>query len=235
MTTTTPHPAQLMLAGQAAAPDGPIDLAGMYLMHHGFRRDLHRFADVAPTVPASDRARWSGIARRFGLFAMILHKHHRGEDTGLWPLLAERGADRAVLDALEAEHAVIDPLLAAAKADLKKLADGTGGEPARARFSETARQLRDALCAHLGHEESDGMTEVQRHLTPEDWDRLDREVFAAEYTQREIPAVAGWIADGLTLEEMRRMPGTNAALILLARLMGRRFARRDARLFGSAR
>src|SRR5690348_2655163 len=235
MTITAPHPAQLMLAGQAAAPDGPIDLAGMYLMHHGFRRDLHRFADVAPTVPASDRARWAGIARRFGLFAMILHKHHRGEDVGLWPLLAERGADRSVLDALEAEHAVIDPLLASAKADLKALAHGTGGEPARARFTRTAAELREALCAHLGHEESDGMTEVQRHMTTEDWLRLDREVFAKEYTQRETPAVAGWIADGLTVEEMRRMPGTGPVLVALARLMGRRFARRDARLFGTAR
>ena len=235
MTATAPHPVQLVLEGQAAAPDGPIDLAGMYLMHHGFRRDLHRFADVAPATPAADRARWAGIARRFALFALILHKHHRGEDVGLWPLLAERGADRSVLDALEAEHAVIDPLLASATAELQALAAGTGGEPARARFTRTVVQLRDALCAHLGHEESDGMTQVQRYLTPEDWAWLDREVFAKEYSQREVPAVAGWIADGLTVEEMRRMPGVNAPLILLARLMGRRFARRDARLFGSPR
>ena len=235
MTTTAPHPTQLLLAGQAAAPDGPIDLAAMYLMHHGFRRDLHRFADVAPTVPASDRARWRGIDRRFRLFASILLKHHRGEDAGLWPLLAERGADPTVLDALEAEHAVIDPLLEAAEVDLRALADGTGGEPARARFSGTVTQLRDALCAHLGHEESDGMTQVQRHLTPEDWSRLDHEVFAKEYTQRELPAVVGWLADGLTVAEMRRMPGANTVLLLLARLMGRRFARRDSRLFGGAR
>ena len=33
-------PGQLLLAGQAAAPDGPVDLTMMWAMHHGFRRDL---------------------------------------------------------------------------------------------------------------------------------------------------------------------------------------------------
>src|SRR5690349_8519544 len=181
MTATAPSlPTQLTFPGQAAAPEGPIDLAGMYLMHRCFRRDLDLFARAVPRFPVSDRARWERLVERFGLFASVLHKHHHGEDVGLWPLLAERGADRTVLDALEAEHGVIDPLLAAAEADLQALADGTGGEPARARFTRTAAELREALCAHLGHEESDGMTEVQRHLTTEDWLRLDREVFAKE-------------------------------------------------------
>jgi hypothetical protein len=79
------------------------------------------------------------------------------------------------------------------------------------------------------------MTQVQRHLTPEDWTRLDREVFSKEYSRREVPAVVGWLADGLEAEQLRRMPGANAVLVLLARLMGRRFGRRDARLFGAAR
>src|SRR3954451_10954607 len=90
-------PAQLLLPGQAAAPDGPIDLAGMYLMHRAFRRDLNLFAGAAQAVPASDRARWRRIAVRFRFFATVLHKHHYGEDIGLWPLLAERGADQTVL------------------------------------------------------------------------------------------------------------------------------------------
>jgi len=40
MTTTRPHPGQLLLRGQAAAPDGPVDLTVMWTMHRGFRRDL---------------------------------------------------------------------------------------------------------------------------------------------------------------------------------------------------
>ena len=42
MSTTTDlgHPRQLRLPGQTAAPDGPVDMTIMYVMHHAFRRDL---------------------------------------------------------------------------------------------------------------------------------------------------------------------------------------------------
>jgi hemerythrin-like domain-containing protein len=236
MTATAPaSPAQLLLPGQAATPEGPVDIAPMYLMHRAFRRDLEAFARVVPTVPVEDRARWGRIARRFGFFATVLHKHHHGEDVGLWPLLAERGADPAVLDALAAEHGGIDPLLASAGADLRALAAGAGDAATHDRLAATTARLRDGLAAHLAHEERDGMALVQRHLTQEDWDRLDREVFAKDYTPREIPAVAGWVAAGLPDEALRRMPGANAVLLAVARFMGRRSARRDARILGCTR
>src|SRR3954471_15841536 len=111
MTTAAPaRPAQLLLPGQAAAPEGPVDIAPMYLMHHAFRRDLAAFARVVPTVPVEDRARWGRIARRFGLCGAVWHNRHQGEAVGRWPLLAGRGAAPAVLAALEAEHGGIDPL-----------------------------------------------------------------------------------------------------------------------------
>src|SRR3954451_9853062 len=152
--TASSFPAQLMLEGQAAAPDGPIDLAGMYLMHRAFRRDLNLFAKAAAAVPASDRDRWDRISRRFAFFSGVLHKHHRGEDVGLWPLLAERGAGTAVLDALEAEHAVAAPPLSSCPHDWRALARGFGAEEVRERVASTTVLLRDALTAHLAHEES---------------------------------------------------------------------------------
>jgi hemerythrin-like domain-containing protein len=235
VTATAPHPTQLLLEGQYAAPDGPVDLAAMYLMHRAFRRDLTLFARVADVVPTSDRRRWQLVARRFEFFATVLHKHHHAEDIALWPLLAERGADATVLDALEAEHAVIDPLLTSVATDLQALTDGSGNETTRLRLARTTVELRDALTTHLAHEESDGMTLVQRHLTNEDWLRLDEEVFKKDYSPREIPAVAGWVASGLPTEAVRRMPGASELLVTLARFMGRRFARRDARIFGEVR
>src|SRR4051812_50195830 len=84
----------------------------MYLMHWGFRRDLAGFAAAVPVTPVADRRAWARLSRRFALFAGVLHKHHTREDAGLWPLLAERGADPAVPDALQAEHAGLRPLLA---------------------------------------------------------------------------------------------------------------------------
>src|SRR4051812_18795604 len=157
MTVPSPAPAQLIFPGQAAAPDGPVDLAGMYLMHRGFRRDLHAFATATAATPLGDLRRWQRLARRFRLFASILHKHHHGEDVGLWPLLHERGADQTVLDALEAEHGGIDPLLRTCTEDLAVLDAGTGDDTTRERLVSCTARLRDALCAHLAHEERDGM------------------------------------------------------------------------------
>jgi hypothetical protein len=232
MTVTSPAPAQLSFPGQAAAPDGPIDLAGMYLMHRGFRRDLDAFVAATATTPAADRRRWGRLSRRFGLFADVLHKHHHGEDVGLWPLLQERGAEQDVLDALEAEHAGIDPLLAGCRADLAALARGADDTTRQALAERTAR-LRDLLHDHLAREESDGMTLVQSHLTPEDWHRLDREVFAKEYRPSDLPAVLGWVASGLSRDEAMRMPGATPAMWQLARFFVWRFDRAEARTFGA--
>ena len=233
MTATVTSPrSQLVLPGQAAAPEGPVDVAAMYVMHRAFRRDLDAFAQVVPAIEVADRARWARLGRRFEFFATVLHKHHSGEDRAMWPLLAERGADPAVLDALEAEHAGIDPLLTSAREDLAALATGTGDTATRERLAGTTARLRDALQAHLAHEERDGMTLVQRHLTQEDWDRLDREEFSKDYRPSEIPAVLGWVMSGLTAEQAQHLPGANALLLAFGRLMVGRFERREARIFG---
>jgi hemerythrin-like domain-containing protein len=225
---------QLRFPGQAAAPEGPVDLTAMYVMHRAFRRDVDAFAEVVPTVAVDDRARWARLGPRFDLFASVLHKHHHGEDVAMWPLLVERGADPTILDALEAEHAGIDPLLDSARADLRALAAGTGDAGTRDRLAATTSRLRDELGAHLAHEELDGMTLVQAHLTQEDWERLDREVFSKDYTAREVPAVLGWVVSGLPEEGLRRMPGGRSPVFrAFGRWMARRFDRREARIFGS--
>src|SRR6195952_2622631 len=115
-TTTHPAwPAQLHLPGQTAAPEGPVDMFMMYVMHHAFRRDLTVLTEAAQRTPASDRVAWPLLQQRWQVFAEALHGHHSGEDAGLWPLLLGRGTpeDRETLEAMEAEHAEFEPLLEA--------------------------------------------------------------------------------------------------------------------------
>jgi hypothetical protein len=81
---------QLFLPGQAAAPEGPVQAMPMYLMHHAFRRDLAAFAAAVPATPVEDRATWRRLQQRWEWFATVLHKHHSGEDAGLWPMLLDR-------------------------------------------------------------------------------------------------------------------------------------------------
>ena len=223
---------QLMLPGQAAAPDGPVDLAAMYVMHRAFRRDLDAFVAVVPEVAVDDRRRWARIAKRFALFASVVHKHHHGEDIGLWPLLVERDADSSVVVALEAEHAEVGGVLTTMGEDLRSLADGSGDLSAHRRLARSTEHLRDVLGAHLAHEERDGMALVQQHLTQQDWDRLDEEVFSKDYALREVPTVLGWVMSGLPAEAARRVPGADSAVFRsFGRGMAWIFDRRETRVF----
>lgn len=202
MNATTTHPDQLTLPGQAAAPAGPVDLKMMYVMHHGFRRDLNRFTAAVAETPLDDRDTWVALAERWDSFFTVLHHHHSGEDAGLWPLLLERVADveRATLLAMEDEHSQIDPLLTACAEGFAVLAgDRAGVDDGDVRAALVVRMAatRDALARHLAHEESDAMTLVQRHLTPADWERLEEEHFRKGVGFSHLRFTVCWIAEDL--------------------------------------
>jgi hypothetical protein len=227
---------QLMLAGQAAAPDGPVDITTMFLMHRGFRRDLDAFAAAVPATPLDDPATWAALEQRWRVFAEILHGHHSGEDAGLWPLLLARvDADgRATLEAMSAEHARIDPLLDACSAGFAQMARAPSAA-ARDALAQRLAETRDHLGRHLAHEERDAMRLVQAHLTQDDWQRISVEHFEKPLTTRQLMRVAAWGLHELPpegVERLRRGDPKGPVLILMWRLFLRRpFDRRERRAF----
>jgi hypothetical protein len=240
--TATPAPhrtGQLMLPGQVAAPDGPVDLTAMFTMHRGFRRDLAAFARAVPATPVDDRPTWAALAARWGLFAEVLHHHHTGEDAGLWPLLLERvdasgdAEGRATLEAMTAEHRRIDPLLDTCAAGFRGMAQN----PTAAGRDALAADLTAAaehLGTHLAHEERDSMALVQRHLTQQDWLRVSVEHFEKPLSPGQLLRLAQWVLPGLPPEALDRMKAEPKVptLILLWRLFLRRpFDRRERRAF----
>ena len=219
-------PTQLFLPGQAAAPDGPVDMQMMYLTHHAFRRDLAKFAAAAQHTPVEDRATWRLLAARWELFADVLHHHHSGEDAGLWPWLLEHGttADRATLDAMAAEHAEIDPALAACAEGFNRLVSHADDD-ARAALAVRLVATRDGLARHLAHEETDAMAILQRVMTQEEWTALDEEFFKQDLEFRQVVALVPWAAYGLPRDVLGRVfaeAGLGFKLVWLA--TRRRFA-----------
>lgn len=230
---------QVLLPGQAAAPDGPVDLIGMYLMHHAFRRDLGDFAAAVARTPVPERATWQALAARWQRFCDILHKHHTGEDAGLWPLLLGRadvagdGEARATLEAMEAEHAEIDPLLQSCTAGFTRLA-GHADPDTRDALEVRVVALAERLSRHLAHEERDAMALVQRYLTPADWERLEREVFKPAYGPKDLPFVASWSLHRLPEAYFRRVRDSMAGrpMEFVWRVFWRRpFERRERAAF----
>ena len=229
---------QLFLPGQTAAPEGPVDVFAMYLMHHAFRRDLAAFAAAVPLTPVEDRATWRRLHERWELFSTVLHKHHSGEDAGLWPLLLERvdaagdAQGRRTLEAMEAEHDDIDPTLQACAEGLARLAESPDAD-ARAALAVRLVAARELLAAHLRHEECDAMALVQRHLTQADWDHVEHEHWKKDTTPAYTARVVPWVVHGLTSAQVKQVAGSaGPALPVVWRLFLKRpFERRDRAAF----
>ena len=189
---------QLKLPGQAAAPPGPVDVAGMYVMHHGFRRDLDNFVNTVPRAGVGDRHRWQRLARRWRLSPSSCTSTTRARMPGLWPLLLARvdaagdPAAGVTLEAMQAEHADIDPILTSCGQGFDRLA-ATADADARAALEVRLMAARRALDAHLAHEETDAMALVQRYLDEKDWKALERNHFAVAYSVRESLQVLPWV------------------------------------------
>lgn len=226
-------PVQLRLPGQAAAPEGPVDMHMMYVMHRGFRRDLDKFVSAVQHTPADDRRTWTLLADRWQVFAEVLHKHHSGEDAGLWPWLIEHGTDedRGTLEAMETEHDAIDPLLGLCANGFARLKDATD-EDARAALAVRLVATRETLGRHLEHEECDAITIIQRLMTQEDWDAIDEEYFKQDLTPRYIAKIVPWAAYGVprdVLDDVFAKTGLGFKLVWFA--TRRRFAAREAQAF----
>jgi iron-sulfur cluster repair protein YtfE (RIC family) len=236
-TTATDWPTQVRLPGQVAAPDGPVDMQTMYVMHHGFRRDLDKFTKAVRSTPVEARRTWVLLAERWDLLNEVLHHHHAGEDAGIWPWLLERAdeSERATLEAMEAEHEQIDPLLQSSAEGFRRLAEAPD-EDARAALSVRVTALRDALTRHLAHEESDAIAILQKYMTQAEWLELDEKHFKDEkLTLGKVLRIVPWAAHGVPREPRDRVlaeAGTPFKVVWM--LTRRRFARREREAFAYA-
>jgi hypothetical protein len=199
-TTQAGWPTQIMLPGQAAAPDGPVDMANMYLFHHAFRRDLDRFLDAVPGTSTDDLGAWRRLTARWHVFARQLHHHHEAEDRVLWPWLRGRVGpdDLEVLDAMEREHSAIDPGLASVATTLETLSAGGGGDREDLRAALTVRLtgVRGVLDQHLAHEETAAIAMLQAVTSQEEWLALEKQ-FGQGQPVRAVLEMLPWAVDGV--------------------------------------
>jgi hypothetical protein len=172
---------------------GDADLTIMLAAHDAFRRDLTRLARAAAAANLSDPDRRQSVAAGWELFKHQLHLHHTAEDELIWPVLRPRlahsPAAQDTLNAMEAEHEQIDPLLAAVDAEF------AGGD----RPADVIDALTSALTGHLAHEERDGLPLIGVALTAAQWRGVGRKI-ASKNGLSNGSEMFAWMLDGADRE-----------------------------------
>ena len=74
---------------------------------------------------------------------------------------------------MEAEHALIDPLLESCAAGFASMAQEPDAAT-RDRLAATTEAARDTLSDHMGHEETEALPLVQKLLPHEGWERVEK-------------------------------------------------------------
>lgn len=235
MTTSTTTVTQISLPGQTAAPEGPVDMIGMFLMHFAFRRDLARFVPAVAGTPVDDRRTWVALRDRWAKFAHVLHGHHSLEDAELWPRLraaAEAAGDAEslqVLDAMAAEHAEIDPLLASVADGLDRMAS-TPDRDARGALEVRMAAARDGLGRHMAHEEQSALPLVQRYLTPGDWAAMEKA--SPKEKPGELAFIVPWVLHEMPTHALPRVKEFGGPMLIgLGRVFRSSFERKERRAF----
>jgi iron-sulfur cluster repair protein YtfE (RIC family) len=171
--------------------DYQLDMSMMFAMHDALRRELVQVGRIA-RLRDDHPGQLLRATLGWELFKKFLLVHHQSEDDTLWPTLRTNVAgqpDRVALaDALEAEHAVIEPLLTAIDA---AAADPDYGYQ---RLGDIVDELTTKLTAHLAHEETDGLPLIDVSLTAQEWQR-----FAQVHTERirgDAPMYMPWLLNG---------------------------------------
>jgi hypothetical protein len=194
---TTKNTGQHIPPGRRPRPAGKVDFTFMYAAHDAFSRDLRRLAAAAGPGRTADPAVRTGWAT----FRKQLHIHHTAEDRWLWPALRDkvtRPDEVSVLDAMEAEHLGLDPLLS--RVDAALTATGL------ARLTENAGALASALAAHMEHEEDHALPLVEQHLGPEGWAAFGKAA-GKSGGLRGAAELFPWILDGAPADTSTRLLG----------------------------
>ena len=171
------------------------------VFHAALRRDLERAIGSLGVSRHPTPAQRAALAEHVGLVLDLLHHHHTGEDTGLWPMVRRRAPDLgAQLDMMEAEHASVAGAIVSTRAAARQYAT-TDPPAAGHRLRQALVELGDQLLPHLDHEETEVMPRVMRALSDRDWSVLSRR----ELRNWGSFALAGtglvWMADGLNQTE----------------------------------
>ncbi|GAA4788380.1 hypothetical protein GCM10023200_23570 [Actinomycetospora chlora] len=219
-------------------PGGPlVDVRDMVVVHTALLREFRLAPAAVSRVPVGARRPAARVDRHLALLCDLLHHHHAGEDALLWPPLREQAPARAaaLLAEAEAQHEGLDRALGAVTAARRAWVESVDAG-ARDALVEALRELHLLLAEHLDTEERTLLPLAAAHLTEAQW-RAVGEAGAASVPKSAMLLVFGMFAYEGDPEVLATMLAEAPAPVrtLVPRLAPRVYARRAARVHGTAR
>jgi iron-sulfur cluster repair protein YtfE (RIC family) len=203
--------------------DGSASMATLLMMsHHGFRRDLARFARALTALSAADDARAQALGEEWQSFHGALHGHHQVEDSAIFPAIKSQHPELAVcIEGLGADHRRIDPLLEQGDAAFRNL-------PRTSAALAVVRELQALLNEHLATEEAQLIPQLR---AAKDFPPPSTEAEADMYAQG-----FAWSSHGIAPQVLKQVYALLPA-VLTSRLPAAvsAFAQRCERVWGSAK
>ena len=176
---------------------GPADTAMMGIVHSALRRDLTRTSDVLGRTPAPDDAQRRAIAAHLVWMMDFLHRHHEGEDVGLWPLVRSLNPEAGdLLDQMEQDHAQIAPEMERLSTATHRYGADAAGS-AREGVTAALASLRAVLDPHLLREEEEMMPVVSSTLTHAQWEAFNQEHYIKSKPKSELGQEGHWLIDSI--------------------------------------
>jgi hemerythrin-like domain-containing protein len=178
-------------------PYAAADTRMMGIVHSALRRDLTRTATAlaAPQPPADPQR--VALAAHVTWMMDFLHRHHEGEDAGLWPLVRSLNAAAGdLLDQMEQDHAQITPEMAKLSAATARYS-GDASPQVREGVLVALASLRAVLDPHLRREEDEMMPVVSKTMTHAQWENFNQEYFIKTKRKSELGQEGHWLIDSI--------------------------------------
>lgn len=197
--------------------DVPADIREMYVVHTALRREFGLLRTLVLAVEDEDRERATVVADHIDLLCSVLHRHHLGEDTHIWPKLLERCAEAMapLVHMIEGQHADIDRAMAEVEARLAMWRGSANTEQA-AVLAQAIDVLVTELEGHLQLEEQHMLPLIEKHITASEWNQMGEDG-GADTPSDEAAVIFGMMmyeGDAAVLQDMfSHMPPEVAAVL----------------------
>ncbi|MFE0627544.1 hemerythrin domain-containing protein [Streptomyces sp. NPDC058864] len=218
------------------AVDRPMaDVRDVPVLHTVLDRELGLLPQAVRGVPPGDVRRVAAVADHIALVCSLLHRHHRGQDLLLWPLLAARAghAAAAVVPVMREQHRLMEGVRSEVDRHLRdwRSTARSGGELASAIERLTHRAVR-----HHALEEKEILPLGARHVTAAEWAGLAEHTFAGHDTKSLTVSLGMLAYEAGPRAAKGLLTGAPLAARLLIPVIARRaYASRARRIHGTAR